>query len=218
MKFLFIETKYDKKIKVPDFVIEKLPDTIGLFFTIQYIDSLDDVKADIEKTGRNVVVMKGKHTKHQGQIYGCNLEKFDGVQGFLYVGDGLFHPKALALGNDLPIHIWNQETQEYSLVDRKLVEEEIKRQKAAYVKFLHAKKIGVLISTKPGQSYFEYALKLKKKYADKKFYYIAMDTINFDSLEDFNFIEVWVNTACPRIGFDDTKRTKKPMVDLGSVL
>lgn len=218
MKFLFIETKYSGKIKVPETVIDKLPMTIGLFFTIQFIDSLESVKKDIEKTGRIVKLMKGKHTKYMGQIYGCNLEKFEGVDAYFYVGDGLFHPKALALGNDLQVHIWNPVSEKYSVVDKKIMQEEIRRQKASYSKFLMSDKIGVLLSTKPGQSYYKYSLKLKDKYPDKKFYYIAMDTINFDNLEDFNFIQVWVNTACPRIGWDDTKRVGKPMVDLGSVL
>ena len=218
MKFMFVEAKYEGKIKVPKKVIDKLPDTVGLFFTIQFIDSLDDVKKEIEKTGRKVKLMKGKHTKYLGQIYGCNLEKFPGVDAYLYVGDGLFHPKALVLGNNKLVHIWNPINKKYSIVTKKLMEKEITRQKAAYSKFLMSKKIGVLLSTKPGQSYFKQALKLKTKYKDKEFYYIVMNTINFDSLEDFPFIEVWVNTACPRIGWDDTKRTSRPMLDLGSVL
>jgi len=215
---MFVETKYKGKIKLPRKVIDKLPDTVGLFFTIQFIDSLEDVKKDIEKTGRIVKLMKGKHTKYKGQIYGCNLEKFSGVDAFLYIGDGLFHPKALVLGNNKKVHIWDPINKKYSVVTKKLIETEIKRQKAAYTKFLMSKKIGVLVSTKPGQSYFKQALKLKQKYKDKEFYYIAMNTINFDSLEDFPFIEVWINTACPRIGWDDTKRTTRPMLDLGSVL
>ena len=218
MKFMFVETKYKGKIKVPKKVIDKLPDKVGLFFTIQFIDSLDDVKKDIEKTGRTVKIMKGKHTKYLGQIYGCNLEKFSGVDAYLYIGDGLFHPKALVLGNDRPVHIWDPINKKYSIVTKKLMEKEITRQKGAYSKFLMSKKIGVLITTKPGQSYFKLALKLKTKYKDKEFYYIVMNTINFESLEDFPFIEVWVNTACPRIGWDDTKRTTKPMLDLGSIL
>ncbi len=218
MKLMFVETKYKGKIKLPRKVIDKLPDTVGLFFTIQFIDSLEDVKKDIEKTGRIVKLMKGKHTKYKGQIYGCNLEKFSGVDAFLYIGDGLFHPKALVLGNNKKVHIWDPINKKYSVVTKKLIETEIKRQKAAYTKFLMSKKIGVLVSTKPGQSYFKQALKLKQKYKDKEFYYIAMNTINFDSLEDFPFIEVWINTACPRIGWDDTKRTTRPMLDLGSVL
>jgi len=94
----------------------------------------------------------------------------------------------------------------------------LKRQKAAYSKFLMSKKIGVLITTKPGQSYYKYSKQLKKKYTGKEFYFIAFDTINFESLEDFPFIECWVNTACPRIGWDDTKRASKPIVDLGNLL
>ncbi len=218
MKFMFVETKYKGKISVPKKVIEKLPRKIGLFFTIQFIDSLQSVKKDIEDSGREVKLMKGKHTKYKGQIYGCNLEKFPGVDAYLYVGDGLFHPKALVLGNDKPVHIWDSLNKKYSVVTKKLMKSEIKRQKAAYSNFLMSKKIGVLVSTKPGQSYFKHALKLKKKYPDKEFYYVAMNTIKFDNLEDFNFVQVWVNTACPRIGWDDTKRISKPMVDLGTVL
>ncbi len=218
MKFLFMETRYDGKIEVPKKVIEKLPKIIGLFFTVQFIESLEDVKKDIEATGRTVKLMKGKHTKYLGQIYGCNLEKFPGVDAFLYVGDGHFHPKALVLGNDQEVHIWNPIKEEYSVVTKKLMEQEIRRQKASYSAFLMKKKIGVLISTKNGQSYYPYASKIKEKYPDKEFYFIAFDTIDFGALDDFNFIEVWVNTACPRIGWDDTKRTSKPMVDLGTVL
>ena len=218
MRFAFIETKYDGIIKVPKKVIDKLPKTIGLFFTIQFMDSLESVKKDIEKEGITVKLMKGKHTKNLGQIYGCNLEKFDDVDAFLYIGDGLFHPKALVLGNDVPVHIWNPVKKEYSTLDKSIMSDEIKRQKGAYLKFMHSKHIGVLVSTKPGQSYFKQALKLKEKYEDKEFYYIVHETLDFNSLEDFPFVEVWVNTACPRIGWDDTKRARKPMVDLGSVL
>jgi len=216
MNYLYIEAKYEK-FRVPASVISKLPNTIGLFSTVQFIDSIQDIKKDIEKTGRVVKLFKGKHTKYPGQMYGCNLEKFDGVDAFLYIGDGLFHPKALLLGNDIPAHMWDPIAEKYSVVDKGLMKEEITRQKAAYSKFLLSRKIGILVSTKPGQSYLKLALKLKEKYPDKEFFYIVMNTINFDSLEDFNFVEVWVNTACPRIGWDDTKRVAKPMVDLGSV-
>jgi len=218
MKTLFIETKYDGKIKVPKRIIDKLPNVIGLFFTVQFIDSLQDVKKDIEVTGRTVKLMKGKHTKYLGQIYGCNLEHFKGVEAFLYVGDGLFHPKALVLGNDVPVHIWNPVMKKYSFVDKKLMADEIRRQKASYSAFLMKKNIGVIVSTKNGQSYLKYALKVKDKYPDKAFFFVVFDTIDFNALEDFNFIDVWVNSACPRIGWDDTKRVSKPMVDLGTVL
>ncbi len=218
MKTLFIETKYKGIVKLPSIVIDKLPKTIGLFFTLQFVDSLDPVKKQLEDSGKTVKIFKTKHTKYKGQIYGCNLQKYDGVDAFLYIGDGLFHPKALVLGNDKPVHIWDPVNKKYSIVTKELMDKELKRQKAAYSRFLMEKKIGVLISTKNGQSYYKHALKLKSKYPDKEFYYIAFNTIDFTVLEDFPFIEVWVNTACPRLGWDDTKRANKPMVDIGSVL
>ena len=106
MKFLFLETRYDEKVELPNEVIEKLPKKIALFFTLQFLDSLAIIKKQIEATGRTVIVTKGKHTKYIGQIYGCNLEKFPG-DAFLYIGDGLFHPKALALTSNKEVHIWN---------------------------------------------------------------------------------------------------------------
>ena len=218
MRSLFIETRYDKIVSLPKKVLDKLPKKIGLFFTLQFLDSLDTIKKQLEDSGKKVKLFKTKHTKYKGQIYGCNLEKFPGVDAYLYVGDGLFHPKALVLGNDKDVHIWNPIKKKYSKVTKKLMEKEIKRQKAGVSLFHMKKKIGVLVSVKNGQSYYKYALKLRDKYPDKEFYYVAFDTIDFNNLEDFSFIEVWVNTACPRIGWDDTKRTRKPMVDVGSVL
>jgi diphthamide synthase subunit DPH2 len=40
---------------------------------------------------------------------------------------------------------------------------------------------------------------LEKKYSDKKFYYFICDTLDFSELENFNFIECWLNTMCPRV-------------------
>ena len=217
MKTLFLETKYDGIVRVPSKVINKLPNKIGLFFTLQFIDSLDSVKKQLEDSSITVKIFKTKHTKYKGQIYGCNLQKYDGVDGYLYIGDGLFHPKALVLGNDKPVHIWNPINKKYSVITKDLMDKEIKRQKAAYSSFLMKKKIGVLLSTKNGQSYYKHALKLKTKYPDKEFYYITYNTIDFSALEDFPFIEFWVNTACPRLGWDDTKRANKPMVDLETI-
>ena len=218
MRSLFIKTRYDKIVSLPKKVLDKLPKKIGLFFTLQFLDSLDTIKKQLEDSGKKVKLFKTKHTKYKGQIYGCNLEKFPRVDAYLYVGDGLFHPKALVLGNDKDVHIWNPIKKKYSKVTKKLMEKEIKKQKAGVSLFHMKKKIGVLVSVKNGQSYYKYALKLRDKYPDKEFYFIAFDTIDFNNLEDFSFIDVWVNTACPRIGWDDTKRTRKPMVDVGSVL
>ena len=59
---------------------------------------------------------------------------------------------------------------------------------------------------------------LEKRYADKKFYYFIDNVVSFDQLENFNFIEVWVNTACPRVGFDDQEKFAKGVINLNDAL
>jgi len=67
-----------------------------------------------------------------------------------------------------------------------------------YNKFLHAEKIGILVSTKPGQYNLDKAFELKKS-LDKESYIFIGNEIRVNELEDFNDIDFWVNTACPRI-------------------
>ena len=61
------------------------------------------------------------------------------------------------------------------------------------------------------------ALELEQEYPDKEIYFFLDNTYDFNSLEDFPFIDVWVNTACPRIGFDDSIKISKPVVNLEEV-
>jgi len=89
----------------------------------------------------------------------------------------------------------------------------MKKYKANLMKFLNAKTIGVLISTKPGQSYLNLALKLKKQ-SDKHIILFVDDTFNYNHMENFPFVDVWVNTACPRIGFDDVTSMPRPLINI----
>ena len=59
--------------------------------------------------------------------------------------------------------------------------------------------------------------KLEKKYKDKKFYYFACDTLSIDELENFPFVQAWINTMCPRIGYEDLLRTRMAIVNLEDV-
>jgi len=40
---------------------------------------------------------------------------------------------------------------------------------------------------------------LRKKFPEKKFYAFAFDTLNINNLEDFPFIQCWLNLACSRV-------------------
>jgi 2-(3-amino-3-carboxypropyl)histidine synthase len=213
MKTIFIQAKHNEKISLPEDLIRKLPKEVALFTTVQFIGSIKDIKKQLEKKGINVKLLKTKHSKYTAQILGCNVEKFK-AENFLYIGDGMFHPKALLLKNNARVFVYNPFTKKHFELSKKDAEDMIKKQKAGLVKFLYSKEIGVLISTKPGQNKLKEARALKKKYPEKNFYFLIFNTLDFTQLENFNFIECFVNTACPRISYDDSEKIRKPMVNI----
>ena len=165
-----------------------------------------------------VKLFKTKHSRYDGQLLGCNIESFPGVDAFLYIGDGMFHPKALVMKNNKSVFIYNPFNNKITKIDMKDIEKIIKKERAGYVRFLSSENIGVLISTKHGQNDYKKALNLSKKYPKKEFYFLAYDTIDFGDLENYPFIDVFVNTACPRIGLDDSLNLTKPIINLEKVL
>ncbi len=69
------------------------------------------------------------------------------------------------------------------------------------MKFLNAEKVGILISTKPGQENLKRAIELKKRLKDKKFYLFLCNEIDARQFENFD-IQAWINTGCPRMDFE----------------
>ena len=221
MKTLFVEARSNIDIKIPKLVYKKLPKNIALLTTVQHIHKIEDVKKQLEKDGKKVFLLKGKHSKYQGQILGCdvlNLKPNKNIQAFLYIGTGVFHPKEILLTQEKPVFVFNPVSKKFYELDKKEIEKIKKRKKGAYLKFLSSKNIGVIVSIKPGQYNLKQALKLKQKYKKKKFYYLLFDTVDLNELENFPFIECFVNTACPRIAYDDAIKAKKSIINIEDVL
>ena len=186
MKKLFIDAKYKGTIKVKN--IGKLPDKIGLVTTVQFLKNLNEVKKQLKRK-----------TITAGQILGCNVSKAkkikNKVDAFLYIGTGNFHPIILGL-LEKDVFILNPFTGNINKLEKKVIGDYKKRKKTAFIKFLNAKNVGVIISTKK-QKFGDL-----KKYKEKKFYFFVADNINVNEFENFPFIEAWVNTACPRLEED----------------
>lgn len=218
MKTFFIEAKYNGTIKLSAELIGLLPKKIALFTTVQFIHQLAELKKQLEANGKKVLLLKTEHSKYAGQLLGCSIKKFKeayaGFDAFLYIGDGMFHPKALMLKNDKPVFAYNPFSKEHSLLGKKDIESLRQKQQGAMLKFINSKEIGVLVSTKPGQQQLRKAYALEKKFPDKNFYYLAFDTMDFSELENFNFVECFVNTACPRIAFDDADKIRKAVINI----
>jgi len=215
MKTIFVEARLKARVELPANAVKELPAKIALFATVQFIDSIGAIKKQIEGAGKKVLLLKPKHSKYEGQLLGCGIEKFSGrFDAFLYVGDGNFHPMALMLKNDKPVFTFNPYTGQFRQMDGSEAKRIQGRVKAALAKFHSADNVGVILSTKPGQARWKEAFGLEKKFPDKKFYYIVFDTIDFSQMENFSFCEVFVNTACPRIGYDDALRMEKKIINI----
>ncbi len=218
MRLHFIPVRYKRKVALPAKLVERLPRRIILFTAIQYHDQLAGWKAALEAAGKEVHTFRPKHSVVEGHLLGCGIEHWDvDADCFLFVGDGLFHPKALVIRNDLPVWRYDPKTEEYGVMDDKDIALAKKKQKGALTRFYASKKIGVLVTTKYGQQRLRMALKLREKFPDKEFTFLLFDTLDWNGLEDFPFLECFVNTMCPRIGLDDTNKLTKPVLDIGEL-
>lgn len=190
MKKLFIHAKSNVNVTIPKEVMEKLPKKVGIVASVQLAHKTSEIVRQVEGAVAG------------GQVLGCNAamaNKINAkVDAFLFVGSGVFHPLQVALDTKKPVFCYNPFSQEFKQLDQKLVEDFKKAKQKALKKFLNAKTVGIIVTTKIGQKNLQRALRLKQK-NDKKYYVFACDTLDFNSLEDFNFIDCWVNTACPRI-------------------
>lgn len=202
---------------------DKLPEKVGLLTTVQHVGQIDKVKEFLESKGKKVFLGKSKKTKYPGQVLGCDFEAAksiaDDVDAFLYIGTGRFHPLGVVLYCKRSVFAVNPLTKEMKEFSKKDIESIEKRKKGALLKFHASENIGIIVSTKPGQNRMKEALKLKDELKDKgkDCYVFLTDTLDFSEMENFPFIDCFVNTMCPRIGLDDTIRTEKPVINIEDI-
>jgi len=219
MKIMMVEGRYRGEINLSNLDTGILPKTIGLATTAQFLDYVGEIKQHLESNGKVMFIDKIRQ-KYEGQLLGCDTgaaEKIkENVDAFLYVGTGIFHPLGIALNIDKDVFCYDPINSIMSKIDRTQIERYNLKRKGAYMKFLESTEIGVLVSLKPGQNNFRKAVELKKQFRDKNFYIFAFDSLDFNQIENFPFVQCWVNTACNRI-LDDYEKFPKPLVDLSDI-
>ncbi|MBI2647214.1 diphthamide synthesis protein [Candidatus Woesearchaeota archaeon] len=219
MEIMMIEGRYKGKIDLSNLNTALLPNKIGLVTTIQFLDFVDEVSNYLEANGKIVFVDKIRQ-RYDAQLLGCDAgaaEKIkDDVDAFLYLGTGKFHPLGITLSIDKDIFCYDPISAILSKIDKKEVEAYKKKKNAAISKFFASTEVGILVSIKPGQNNFKKAIELKKKLKDKNCYIFVFDTLDFSQVENFPFIECWINTACNRI-LDDYAKFPKPIADLSDI-
>lgn len=198
--------------------IEKLKGyrNIGLVTSLQFTDSIGEIKSALEKTGKRVFVGQAKGMQ-PGQILGCNIGAARAIEkdvdSFLVIGSGRFHVLGLALATEKPVFILDVEKEK--LEDVKELRQKILKQKFAAIALAKdAQRFGILVSTKPGQMNVGLAEELKKKIMStgKKAYLLAMDEITPTKLAGFG-LDAYVCTACPRIAIENRAAFGRPILN-----
>jgi diphthamide biosynthesis enzyme Dph1/Dph2-like protein len=236
MKLEFFKAKYGIDFQIPETFLPKLHElfdqapnkNLAVFSAVQFRQHLEDVQELLKEEGFSSQTSKPFRTAMEGQILGCDSYpdslKFDlsEIDGFIYIGDGYFHPNALLLAQEgqeeiKPVILMNVVQQITEVIDESHIEKYLRKRKANFAAFYNSTEIGVFVTTKWGQEYMDAALQLKEKYPDKNFYYFIGDNFEESELENFPFPECWVNTACPRIGQDDILRHSRPLINIKDI-
>jgi len=185
MKTLFIPVKSNLKIDLSKVDFKKLPKNLAVAYSIQYKDLAEKIKELIKPIFFT-------------QVLGCSKPNFPkNTKAILLISDGKFHAISLAYESKLPVYLFNKGNIEK--ISEKEIEIFSKKQKGAYLKFLNAEKVGILVSTKPGQENLEKAINLKKKIKNKSSYLFISNNIDTNEFENFSEIQSWINTSCPRL-------------------
>lgn len=194
MKTLFISAK--SKYNLDDSKIEalskKFPKNLAITYSIQY--------QELAKKIKNIFSYEHKITMFS-QVLGCSNPIIPkNTKTILLISDGKFHATSLAYETKLPVYLFSKGI--LNLISKREIETLEKKQKGAYLKFLYAEKIGILISTKQGQENLKRAIDFRKKHKDKNSYLFIANNINTNEFENFQ-IDSWVNTSCPRMDMND---------------
>ena len=204
MKIMHVYAKVDVDVKLSEDAIKQLPKKVGLVTSIQHLEKLKVVQEQLPES-----VMGG-------QVLGCRVEKAEAIQdqvdAFLFIGTGNFHPIGIYLKTKKPLYKWDPIDKKLTKLSNEEVENFVKQRKKSLTKFYSSETVGILVSSKTGQNLIQKAVNFMKR-NDKKYYLFAVDTLNVDGLQDFPFIDCWINTACPRIADE-----KSFLVNLDEIL
>ena len=193
MKKYFVQAIMNKEIdeSLLQKVSKELPRDIAIFYSSQYVELANQIKSQL-----------GKNIHAFAQTLGCSRPKLNPkIKAILLVSDGEFHAISLAYKSNLHVFVLN--TNKLTKISEEQIKKFSQKKKSSQVNFLSAKKVGVIISTKPGQQRLKQAL--TKKLKDKEVYYFLSNNININEFENFPHIQAWINTACPRMDLNSNK-------------
>ncbi|MDD1718928.1 MAG: diphthamide biosynthesis enzyme Dph2 [Methanoregulaceae archaeon] len=183
--------------------------TVGLVTTTQHSGMIPAITGYFEGHGITLLTAEGgPRTAFCGQVLGCSYVAARQVAAheILFVGTGLFHPRGVQLATGKRVVAVDPYTGEASVVDG---ERFLRRRFALIERAREADTFGILLSTKTGQARHDLAERLAT--LSDRAAVVAMREVSPEGLLDLGF-SCYVNTACPRLAYDDQVRFPVPVL------
>ncbi|MEM2106419.1 MAG: diphthamide biosynthesis enzyme Dph2 [Candidatus Bathyarchaeia archaeon] len=190
---------------------------VGVATTVQHLNELAKVEERLQRLGVEAVITpRCGRNRYRGQIIGCDYTPLkmvvDKVESFMVIGSR-FHGLGASLAVDKPViladpylsKVTEMEEERRSLINRRYAM--IERAKGA-------KSFGIILGSKIGQYNHGTADMLRRVIVarGRGAVTIVADEVTPSSLENFEGVDVFVNTACPRLSIDDSERFAKPFL------
>ncbi|RLF24589.1 MAG: diphthamide biosynthesis enzyme Dph2 [Thermoprotei archaeon] len=191
---------------------------IGLSSVVQHENLLSEVREALEREGFKVIIGNDPRLP-PGVVVGCDYTQalsIDSiVEAHLIIAGGLFHAIGLLMLSKRPVFLLDPYRD--VIVD---VEKEYRRllsiKLSVMCKALEAKTFGIIVCLKSGQFSLSRALEAKRLLEEKGYeaLIIVMRDVDPALLEGFSGIDVFINTCCPRLSFDDLEAFRRPLITL----
>jgi 2-(3-amino-3-carboxypropyl)histidine synthase len=207
---IFVPYEVDFDVTVLEHAIPFLNGkTTGLVTTVQHVHLIPAMESFLKKRGIDVRVADGRgRTSLRGQVLGCcfTTAKETGAEEILFVGTGLFHPVGIALATKVRVVALDPLTGIAMEVNADAL---LRRRFAVIEKARGAKDFGIILSTKSGQHRPDLARRLSALSSHAVI--VTMKEVCPDELVNLGFA-AYVNTACPRLAYDDQIRFPVPVL------
>ena len=206
--FLPFPVDFDMHVLDASIPLLKGPVT-GLVTTVQHAHLVSAMEDYLRAKGIDARVADGSgRTPLRGQVLGCcfTAARETGAGEILFVGTGVFHPIGVALTTGARVVALDPLAGTAELVSGEAL---MRRRFAVIEKARGAKSIGILVSTKTGQRRMDLARRLAALSPEAVI--VPLQEITPDELLDLGF-GCYVNTACPRLAYDDQVRFPVPVL------
>lgn len=221
---------YDDK-EVGREIINKLISKLGegrliaAVYSVQYKEQFLEILKELKRRRIAIANMMMNHIDlEKWRVIGCDIgligEVADKVDGVIVVSGGLFHALGVGLYSGLPTLMVDIPRGEVYNIEREII-----RYRSLIAHNISRARdgdnFGVIVSNKSFQYNYSTAKFIHNYIVNKlrkKSVILTLNFINNEELEYFPSIDIFVQTACPRVSIDDITSFKRPILNIEQFL